>query len=268
VTIIKQLNWARSGSEFFKVATADQLDRGLLAAVATRQLGAVHLKGLIKAPECSAVLDAVEARRLKAFDISRYHVPTFHLGPILNHCLPGLELPEHYWTEAGQAEEFWRGCRPDLRALCLELFADAWGSPVGRMYHGGRPLFSGIIRDNSYGAPLHWDDLAIEFPPGFVSPEIIAQFSFVLYLEMPAAGGDTDIWPRRWVPSDDRYRVGSCWPALPLEDPSLTVRAATGDAIVFDPRHYHQVRPSTTGRRMTFASYFGIACDGSLVAWS
>ncbi|MEV4510736.1 2OG-Fe(II) oxygenase [Dactylosporangium sp. NPDC049525] len=253
---------------FFGLRTTDRLDRELLIALATRQIGAVHVKGLVAAQDCDDVVDRLEKDRLNAFDLSRYQVPTFNLGPILNHYLPQRRITQTYWDEARHAEDFWEGCEPDVRAQCFRLLAEAWGATARQLHHDGRPLFRGIVRDNSNGAPPHWDDLAIEFPPGFVVPVPIVQLSFVLYLRMPASGGETDIWPRRWVPGDDRFRVGSCWPDLPLGAAPLSVRATAGDAVIFDPRHYHQVRPGLDGRRLTLASYLGITADGALVAWS
>jgi hypothetical protein len=255
--------------EFFRAVEVETLSKDLLISVATGLIGAIKLRRFVGQSRCSALVAAVAAAEMNSFDKARYHVPTYNLGPIINHYLPHGQLTEDYWNQLAIAETFWREHSAlDMRMLCRERISDIWQLPIATAKAHNRDLYWGIIRENGRGAPLHWDDASHEFPIDFLSPRPVVQLSFNLYLSMPKNGGQTYIWPRRWQPGDEAYRIGSCWPDLPLQDEPLIIHPEPGDAIIFDPRNYHSVSPARTGRRFVLGFYLAITAEGSLITWS
>ncbi|WP_157254594.1 2OG-Fe(II) oxygenase [Nonomuraea typhae] len=255
---------------FYKIETTE-LAPDHLISLAAGLAGAIHVKRLLEPEQCARFVAALPAQDLSAFDEARYQVATFHFGPIINHFLPAGRLTDEYWRQAEAANAFWLSCPlGDLRRHCLSRVEAAWpysGSARPAVVDG-REVYWGMIRENSHGAPPHWDEIVREFPAGLLDVRPIVQLVFNLYLTMPARGGATTIWSRRWHPQDDAHRAGSCWPTLtPLEE-ALTVRPEAGDAVLFDPRHYHAVSPCSGGRRFALAFYLGITADGRLTIWS
>jgi hypothetical protein len=254
---------------FFGAIEAENLNKDILFSIATGVVGAVKLRRFIDQARCSALVAAVAAAGMNSFDKVRYHVPTYNLGPIINHYLPHGRLTEEYWDHQAVAESFWQQHSAlDMRILCRERIGNAWQLPVMAAKAQNRDLYWGIIRENGRGAPLHWDDVSHEFPIGFLDPQPIVQLTFNLYLSMPEDGGQTHIWPRRWQPSDETYRIGSCWPDLPLNDKPVIVHPEAGDAVIFDPRNYHSVFPAPAGRRYVLGFYLAVTAGGNLITWS
>lgn len=256
-------------AEFFALTVTELLTKDHLIDLAVGTAGAVRLKEFASPAECATVVTALRDADFAAFDRTRYLVPTRSIGPTVNHFGPAGELTGTYWERARAADEFWQArAGHDLRAASLARIAEAWGAPVGSARVAGRDVYRGIVRENTHGAPPHWDDLAREFPADFLRPRPLVQLAFNLYLSMPADGGQTRIWPRRWVPEDDEHRVGSCWAGLPLPGPPLIVEPQAGDALLFDPRNYHEVIEAAAGWRITLSFYLGITADGRLICWS
>jgi hypothetical protein len=127
-----------------------------------------------------------------------------------------------------------------------------------------------MIREANRGVPPHWDDVVREYPEDFLESRPVAQLAFNVYLSMPEQGGETLVWRRRWCPADEEHRVGFAYgPGIALEDEPLVLRSEIGDALLFDPRNYHAVRPAIgEGRRMALAFFLGLGADGGLTAWS
>ena len=259
----------RINRDFFSLATTDLLTKDLLIDIATGVVGAVKVKRFASPERCAMLAIVLANAEFNAFDEVRYQVPTFNLGPIMNHYLLHGYLTEQYWKQAETASRFWREHKDlDLRQECRDRISDVWQGPVTAARVDGHFVYWGIVRENGRGAQPHWDDVSHEFPTDFFVPRPVAQLTFNLYLRMPQDGGDTVIWPRRWRPSDEAYRAGSSWPNLPFDQKPLTVHCELGDALVFDPRNYHSVLPGSEGRRFALGFYLGIASDGTLVTWS
>ncbi|WP_170322532.1 2OG-Fe(II) oxygenase [Acrocarpospora macrocephala] len=271
MTTVEPQSPAQLGNSFFHKIVTTELTQDHMISLSAGLAGAVQLKRFLDSDECARFVAGLPTDNLSAFDESRYQVATFHFGPIINHFLPVGHLTEDYWRQADAANHYWRNCpQGDLRRRCLTRIEAAWPhpDPARPATVGDREVYWGMIRENSHGAPPHWDEIARELPADFLNVRPIVQLVFNLYLTMPEKGGETTIWSRRWNPRDEAHRVGSCWPTLTFDEQSVTVNAEAGDALLFDPRNYHAVSPSVGGSRFALAFYVGIGADGRLTTWS
>ena len=130
-------------------------------------------------------------------------------------------------------------------------------------------MFGGIIREINAGARMHFDEIVREMP-GTLDELPIAQLAFNCHLSEPGRGGESVVFRRRWQPSDEEHRDGYGYdPALAAGRPRVEVRAGLGDAVFFDPRNYHLVRPlEGPGRRTTLSFFIGLTGRGSCIIWS
>ncbi|MFF9335088.1 2OG-Fe(II)-dependent halogenase WelO5 family protein [Streptomyces albogriseolus] len=236
---------------------------GLAGAVVVRDFAPQHL------------LTAIN-RRLGTFDLvrysrSRYPLPAFRLGPVLNEFNSAKKVHPDYWAQAEAARAVAR--QPEIARIrdhCTDRLGAAWNSPVGPATHDGRALFWGILREINSGTLTHWDDVVHELDPDLFDDRPICQLAFNLFLSTPRSGGQTTIWRRRWQPTDERHRkqFGYEEKAVTEGCQEIEVLPLPGDAVLFDPRNYHAVHSSGTGRRVTVSFFVGITAERGLVLWS
>jgi hypothetical protein len=256
----------------FDAVVAPRLTGPDLVRLGAGVLGAVQVPGFFTAAECAAIMDGLETCVLGSYDEHLVQPRISKLGPAaFDHYADGA-LGDAYWQHAEQSarsrSRLLAGNDPLTAAL--DRIGSAWAGPVHPLTVDGRPMFAGMIREMSGGAGIHYDELAREFPGG--ADEVPAfQLAFNCYLAMPQAGGELDVFRRRWMPSDERHRGGSYWYPewLLAGEDSISVSAEVGDAVFFDPRHYHRIRPPRgAGRRVTLSFFLGLSASGDLLVWS
>ncbi|MFD0853045.1 2OG-Fe(II) oxygenase, partial [Actinomadura adrarensis] len=153
--------------------------------------------------------------------------------------------------------------------LAIDTIREAWGGPVTAATSRGRAMFSGMIREIREGAKLHFDEITREFP-GILDHTPASFLSINWYLSMPEKGGETSVYRHPWHPRDERFRDGYGYlEDVVAGDPVATVRPETGDALIFDTRNLHLVRPvAGQGRRVSLSFFLGITGSGALQLWS
>jgi hypothetical protein len=90
-----------------------------------------------------------------------------------------------------------------------------------------------------------------------------------MFVSVPEYGGETYVWRHRWQPEDERHRLRFGYKNAAVASRSrIAVTPQLGDAVFFDSRNYHQVRPSTGGRRVSLSFFLGMTTRGHLLIWS
>jgi hypothetical protein len=254
----------------FDLVTVARPGRADILRLAAGTVGAIRIPGVLSAELCHDVIQRAQLWDFDVYDPRRIHTPVAKFGPAAyDYCLDS-RLRDDYWAHSESAATTWRdsaGPHDPLEHIVTRL-AECWQGPVTPVTVGERPLFAGMIREFSGGARIHFDEVVREFPGVFDSVPI-AQFGFNCHLSMPEEGGDLTVYRRRWQPRDDHHRVGYGWDRLIVDgEPSLTIRAEAGDAVIFDSRNYHSVAANTAGRRVTLSFFIGVTAEGKLVIWS
>ncbi|MFI2027752.1 2OG-Fe(II)-dependent halogenase WelO5 family protein [Streptomyces buecherae] len=255
----------------FDQLTRDQLKGVDLAQLAAGVLAALRVETFFSMDECSSIMTALQSCEMGSYDEQVVRPRIAKLGPaVYDFYLEGA-LSDAYWEHAAESTETRRrlldGRDPLQRAW--DLIGAAWGSAVRPATVGQKPLFAGMIREINNGARMHFDEVVRELP-GTFDETPVCQLAFNCHLEMPAQGGEAVVFRRRWNPEDEQHRDGYGYSRSLVENsPRVSVRAETGDAVLFDPRNYHRVEPNAAaGRRATLSFFLGVMADGTLTAWS
>jgi hypothetical protein len=251
----------------FDVLEGEVLDRDRLVRLAAGVAGAVRVRGFFTPHECAAVAAAVEHQELGRYD---FDPPIAKLGPAAYDHYKSGGLDEDYFERAARdaavRSRLLDGADP--LAVALERLRAAWGGPVEPATAGGRPLYAGLIREINAGALLHFDEVSRECPTA-LDDQPVAQLAFNCHLTMPECGGDVRVVRRRWLATDETHRDGYGYAEhLAAGQPAVRLRPEVGDAVLFDPRHFHSVTPVTGGRRITLSFFLGVHADGRLTVWA
>ncbi|MFI0186142.1 putative 2OG-Fe(II) oxygenase [Streptomyces sp. NPDC017082] len=255
----------------FDVETTDSLTRDHILRLAAGVVGAVRVRGFSSLQDCRDVMSALETCPLGAYDEALIYPRIAKLGPAAYDFYSAHGLDEHYWKHAEESvrtrSALLRGGDPmDLAAGRLR---EAWGDDLVPATSGGRPMFAGMIREITHGAKIHFDEVLREFPGALDEPP--ASFlTFNWYLSMPDAGGETVVHRHRWDPADERHRDGYGYAEASVAHlPAAVVAPETGDAVLFDSRNFHSVRPvAGAGRRVSLSFFLGVTGRGPLAIWS
>jgi hypothetical protein len=268
--IIASTEVSQPYAPMFEIVTAEgNASQADLRQLANGTAGALCIRGMLTDAQCATVMRNIDEYAFDNYDERRIYPAVAKFGPgAFDYYLDGNMRPD-YWEHAEQARQTWArvfGDRDPVRAV-VDKLAEAVQAPAGPATIGGRPLYVGVLRDFSGGAIMHFDEIVREFP-GVFDEEPIVQFGFNCHLSKPEAGGELTVWRRRWRPGDDTSRIGYGWDTdIATEEPSVTIRAEVGDAVLFDSRNYHTVAPSQ-GRRITLSCFIGITISGRMLLWS
>ncbi|MFF8725790.1 putative 2OG-Fe(II) oxygenase [Streptomyces sp. NPDC015171] len=255
----------------FDVETTDVLTRDHILRLAAGVLGAVRIRGFSSLQDCRDVMSALETCPLGAYDEALISPRIAKLGPAAYDFYSAHGLDERYWKHgeesAASRSALLRGTDP--MDLAVRRLRDAWGDELVPATSGGRPLFAGMIREITHGAKIHFDEVLREFPGALDEPP--ASFlTFNWYLSMPSSGGETVVHRHRWDPTDERYRDGYGYVEESVAHlPAAFVAPETADAVLFDSRNFHSVRPvDGEGRRVSLSFFLGVTGRGPLAIWS
>jgi hypothetical protein len=162
-------------------------------------------------------------------------------------------------------------CRPSPTPVesLVALLARAWPPGAKPATMNGWELFPGMPRIVDPEATLletqpHVDAV---HPCAF---GVDAQISANVYLEVPAAGGELEVWPGDRLTVDEMFRP-SVLERLRRDNlgPSATLSPRRCELIVINSRRPHAVRTFTVGRRYSVQCFIGVPHDESpLVLWS
>jgi hypothetical protein len=255
----------------FEAETVTELRRDHLTRLASGVLGAVLVKGFAHSGQCAQIMHGLENHPLGSYDPEVVYPPVAKLGPAAYDFYGAYELNDQYWEFVDRAVAIRRtllGGGDPLVPTVGKLRA-AWGAEVQPATANGRPLFAGMVRETTTGMKMHFDEIVRELPGAIDAPPI-SQLAFNLYISMPEGGGDTRVYRRRWRPADEGHRDGYGWSEqMVADEPYAQVRPETGDAVIFDPRNYHAVRPNVgAGRRVSLSFFLGVTGSGPLNFWS
>jgi len=245
-----------------------------LDALAAGQIAAVRVPDLLGARALGTGLAALDSVRFATYDPARVFPPVARLGVSVNDHRRDRRILDSYWPAVREAQREWEalGCEPDMFRACRDVIGAAWPAGIEVGSRGGRRYSQGIVREIDDGLQVHFDDATLEHAEDLFDRPLIGQLAFNLYLRVPDAGGELMIWRnRRLQPADEAYRIPGYGyderTVAGLEPLVLTPRA--DEAILFDPRNFHTVRPAGAGgRRVALAFSIGIAEGGRLLVWS
>ncbi|GGV91783.1 phytanoyl-CoA dioxygenase family protein [Streptomyces massasporeus] len=255
----------------FESVVTETLDRDILARIGAGTLGAARVPGFFTTEQCDAVTKGLDTCDMGSYDEQLVQPRIAKLGPATYDYYGNAELPPAYWEHTEQSDASRSGLLHggDPLDAAVRNLEKVWGGRVARATSKGRPMFAGMIREINNGAKMHFDEVVREFP-GVVDDTPVCQIAFNCHLSMPSSGGESLVYRRTWKPSDEQHRDGYGYAeSIVADEPYARVEAAQGDAIFFDPRNYHLVRPNTSdGRRVTLSFFIGITSSGELTIWS
>jgi len=134
--------------------------------------------------------------------------------------------------------------------------------------------FAGLIRAMGAKSTLHFDYAPRQLP-GWNVADADEQFGLVLYLQMPAVGGELNIYNRPWTPEDERYNndhvekgTFGFTEGFLSDTPYTSVLPSEGDLVVFKTRNFHQVDEIQSDRPRLGLTTFMSQQDDTLSLWS
>lgn len=255
----------------FDTEVADELTAEHLTRLAAGSVGSVRIKDFFSVEQCLSIMQSLESFELSSYDEQLVQPRIVKLGPAAYDFYGDGRLHGEYWEHAGQSATARRGLLEggDPLEIAAELLQQAWGGEVRLATSGGREMFAGMVREINNGARMHFDEVIREFN-GVLDQQPVAQIAFNCHLSTGLEGGEAVAYRRRWRPTDENHRDGYGYQqSLVADEPFCSVRADLGDAVLFDPRNYHLVRPvHGGGRRVTLSFFIGITARGPLLLWS
>lgn len=242
-----------------------------LMALADGTVGAVRIKSFLPDHICQAVLSDISPGLLIRYDEDRYPVQAYRFGPTLNEYQDNGTLRKTYWHSAAIADRTLNATQSHgiLRECIVDQLAKVDAGSVLPASIQGRAVYWPIIREISQGTLLHWDDISREYPNGLFDQHVLHQFALNVFLQNPHEGGELRVWRRKWQRDDEdhRHAFGYRFDLMRIP-PDVTLRAERGEALIFNPSYYHDVRPSCgEGRRITLSLFVGATSYG-LIVWS
>jgi hypothetical protein len=139
---------------------------------------------------------------------------------------------------------------------------------------GGANYFTGLIRAMGARSTLHFDYAPKQLLGWDVANEG-EQFGLVLYLQMPAIGGELNIYNHPWTPEDDVYNndhiekgTFGFTEGFLGDAPYASVLPQEGDLIVFRTRNFHQVGQIKSDKPRLGLTTFMSFKDDVLTLWS
>lgn len=257
---------------FFVAVTAPAFTRDRIADLAAGRCAAVRVPGLLPRAWCDEVLRALTEVAFDTYGHERVDPPVMRFGVgVSDHRRDG-RVTDGYWRALDAGRAAWKGLRLPFDPFreCRSALGAHWHHPVEVGRRGGREMGAGVAREPNQGFQPHYDDALREFTGDLLDDTLVAQFAFNLYLSVPDHGGETVVWRRRWHPDDEGFRLPHSYgfaPGVVGDAQSFDLVPAVGEALLFDPRNYHAVRPSVGSRRISLGFSMGLTTEGKLLTW-
>lgn len=257
---------------FFFSVTSRAFHRDLIEDLAAGRCAAVRVPEFLPKPLCEEILRALETSAFESYGTRRVYPPVMRFGVGVSDHRQNGGIADSYWEALENSQKSWRslGLPADPFQICRDRLGADWPHPVAVGTRRGRTLGAGVAREPNQGFQVHFDDSSREFSGNLLDTTLVAQFAFNLYLSVPDDGGETVVWRHRWKPEDESFRLPHSYgysEDVVGDVESFEIRPQLGEALLFDPRNFHAVRPSRSARRIALGFSVGMGCDGSLLAW-
>jgi hypothetical protein len=257
---------------FFRAVTSSAFKREQIADLAAGRIAAIQVRDFLPRSLCRQTLLALQAAPFDTYGRQRVDPPVMRFGVGVSDYRVDGAVADGYWEALEGHRAAWRslGLPFDPFRECRDALGAEWPAPVRVGTRGGRELAAGVAREPNQGFQVHFDDSLREFTGNLLDATLVAQFAFNLYLSVPERGGETVVWRHRWHPADEAFRPPSSYgfaPEVVGDAESFELSPKVGEALLFDPRNYHAVRPSDGGRRIALGFSMGLTEAGELVAW-
>lgn len=257
---------------FFRAVTASSFKRDQIADLAAGRCAAVRVPDFVPGAMCRETLRALESAPFDTYGRQRVDPPVMRFGVgVSDHRVDG-EVADGYWPAVAAGRAAWDalGLPFDPFQECRGALGAEWPGAVRVGTRGGREMGAGVAREPNGGFQVHFDDALREFRTDLLDATLVAQFAFNLYLSVPESGGETVVWRHRWHPADESFRLPHSYgfsPSVVGDAESFELAPKVGEALLFDPRNYHAVRPSLGARRIALGFSIGLTETGDLLAW-
>ena len=257
---------------FFRAISASAFKRDHIADLAAGRCAAIQVPDFAPGSLCGQTLRALENAPFDTYGRQRVDPPVMRFGVgVSDHRVDGV-VADGYWDALEGHRAAWRGLGLPFDPFqeCRDALGAEWPAPVRVGTRGGRELAGGVAREPNQGFQVHFDDALREFHGNLLDATFVAQFAFNLYLSVPERGGETVVWRHRWHPADEEFRLPESYgfsDRVVGDAESFELRPKVGEALLFDPRNFHAVRPSQGGRRIALGFSLGLTETGELLAW-
>jgi hypothetical protein len=246
-----------------------------LLHLATRKIGAIHIKDFYPRDVCSEV----SKRAIDHPALGHYHKKyTSSVGRVY---MPHIDTK---W-DPKEINKYHDASLPSIRDVRSMFFPrispvdyvrlllqELWPAGANLLRLRNRVCFVGAFRvfqpTTSEFYP-HNDQIDQETDAPEIS-DITEQLVANIYLQVPEIGGDLQLWLREPTPTEKEIilTVEGLDPAT-IERPVLTIHPEPGDMIIFSSRMLHAVTPGKDTHRVGMAAFIGCPSpDKPLVFWS
>jgi 2OG-Fe(II) oxygenase superfamily len=261
-----------SHDPFFLAVSAHEFRRDHIADLAAGRVAAIRVPDLLPRSVCDQTLQALAEVEFESYGKERVYPPVMRFGVgVSDHRRDG-RLAESYWPALDKSHAVWAqlGLPFDPFELCRKAIGADWPGGIAVGTSGGRQMGGGVAREPNQGFQVHFDNALREFQGNLLDANLISQFAFNLYLSVPEVGGETMVWRHRWSPADEAFRLPGSYgfsEAVVGDAESFELKPVVGEALLFDPRNYHAVRPSKDSRRIALGMSIGLSDTGQLLTW-
>lgn len=266
------MNSVISHDPFFFAATSSTFQRDQIADLAAGRCAAIRVPDFMPCSMCEETLRALTSVEFDSYDTKRVYPPVMRFGVGVSDHRQDGGVADSYWDALDFDRKAWLalGLSFDPFQVCRDGLGAHWPNAVAIGRRGGREMGAGVAREPNQGFQVHFDDALREFSCNLLDANLVAQFAFNLYLSVPEVGGETVVWRHRWHPADEAFRLPHSYgysEAVVGDAESFELKPTVGEALLFNPRNFHAVRPSQDSRRIALGFSMGMTDDGDLLIW-
>ena len=221
----------------------------LLPVLARNEISAIKVSNFL----CRKELEVINAN-VDDKTIDWYPNKTTHQGRIGINATGFSHLPDgkkKYFDATPAAEEdrdeIFEGTQSTINKI-IEFFGRGFDTKIATEPELAEArYFAGLIRAMGAKSTLHYD-YAPKQLPGWSVAEADEQFGLVVYIQMPDAGGELNIYDHSWTSEDEHHNKDHIEKGTFgfkegfLRDTSYSsILPTEGDLIIFKSRNFHQV---------------------------
>lgn len=248
----------------------------LLPELARNEIAAIQIGQFL----CEKELDAIKAN-MENKSIAWYANKTNEQGRIGINATGFSHEPDgkkKYFDATPAAEEdrdeIFEGTQSPINKI-LEFFGNGFDAKIATESELAEArYFAGLIRAMGAKSTLHFD-YAPKQLPGWSVADADEQFGLVLYLQMPAAGGELNIYDHPWTSEDERHNndrvekgTFGFTEGFLGDTPFASVLPLEGDLVVFKTRNFHQVDEIKSDKPRLGLTTFMSQQGSALSLWS
>jgi hypothetical protein len=269
---IKENQWSAVHLDSDKPAEAC----ALLPELARNEIAAIKIGNFL----CEQELAVIKAN-MEDTTIAWYANKTNQQGRIGINATGFSHEPDgkkKYFDAAPEAEEdrdeIFEGTQSPINKI-IEFFGHGFDTKTATEHELAEArYFTGLIRAMGAKSTLHFD-YAPKQLPGWSVANADEQFGLVLYLQMPASGGELNIYDHPWTPEDESHNndhiekgTFGFTEGFLGDTPYASVLPSVGDLVVFKTRNFHQVDEIKSDKPRLGLTTFMSQQGGKLSLWS